>query len=894
MKKYFLFIFLFLVFILLGCEKKKFEITVHEKDNILIAPLETRTIKASFEFDMELEWTLIDNGYSPFKIDVSPDTRSAKITGVYDGEAILNISAKGYPKVKKEIKVFVNTNPEIFFTSERIIKPGEEKSIISGANPSFIKEDLQFSSSDEKLATVNSLGIVKAISPGVATIYATSKSTGVSGKVTIFVAGPYKIDIFGKSEVVVGEDNLYTSQIYDRNSNQEVEWSISDSEYGIINKEGLLRTIKSGTFKIYATSVENNKLIGELEITTVEKPSKISINLPSTIYKGDIIDLKTIVEPKIPTKDLLITSGNHFVISINEASQLVAVSWGSTVITVTSLIDGNIYATKYIKVEDSSFLNVKGDDILTIGRPSNFSAFLFENKTSDVIWEVSDESIARVDSSGKVTPIRTGSFILKAVNKLDNNIFGTKQVKVYDIPTQVSYIGATSLPKNSRTEVIIDAININGNLVDSSEFIISSSNTEVVSIETKFNKNYLYAIRDGIVTITILSNHADISITQEISVTSYNGNKDTLLVAKYVQNNQVVKYKDKTYIGGYNAFDDIVSAHYDANDGATIYVINGEYYSSNYNISKNGITLIGDNATISNPIYVDKNVKGLTIEGFKFKDKANISFSEDGGIEDFTFKNNIIYGSTFTSNTGFLSFSTYNTNVNKNFEIINNKFFINKNLINNTTGFINGGDIMNITIAGNYIEGKKSCYIDAIKLDGNYQNSSEVGSTGIVKINNNYFNNIGNIAIFINKYSASLIEINNNIFDSCGDTYHGGAIRLDSWKDSLGTKINIKYNVIKNTDATFGIRFDNSTMDKDAPWRVNIHFNKFINYKNSSNRTGQFIIGYSLSAQNLINANDNYFDSPYTDRIVNVGKFNIQFETEEDLDNYIFLESFIN
>ena len=109
------------------------------------------------------------------------------------------------------------------------------------------------------IATVTSTGIVAAISPGTATI--TASSEGRSGAATILVQAPSvsRVEVTPTSATVdVGGSFRLTATVYDSRGNvipgAVVAWASSDTRIGIVDNTGRVFGLADGTVVITATS----------------------------------------------------------------------------------------------------------------------------------------------------------------------------------------------------------------------------------------------------------------------------------------------------------------------------------------------------------------------------------------------------------------------------------------------------------------------------------------------------------------------------------------------------------------------------------------------------------------------------------------------------------------
>ncbi|MFD2530580.1 Ig-like domain-containing protein [Polaribacter marinaquae] len=138
-----------------------------------------------------------------------------------------------------------------------------------------LNKSIIWSVSNETIATISSSGLVKAITNGSLTVFATSKDNPeVSSSKDILVSGVVVPDVLVSSLTIYGSDIIngqpqnFTVEVFPANAtNQDVSWSVSDNTIATINSEGLLTPINNGVVKVIATSKDPNAVSAELEIS---------------------------------------------------------------------------------------------------------------------------------------------------------------------------------------------------------------------------------------------------------------------------------------------------------------------------------------------------------------------------------------------------------------------------------------------------------------------------------------------------------------------------------------------------------------------------------------------------------------------------------------------------
>lgn len=152
----------------------------------------------------------------------------------------------------------------------------------------------------------------------------------------------------------------------------------------------------------------------------------ISLNKDNIeINSGEIETLNAILTPSNATNNNVIWSSNNpLVATVNANGEVTAINEGTTTINATTE-DGNktaqcvvivkpIYAESISMNKSTLFLNIETTEVLTATiHPSNAT-----NK--NITWKSSNESIASVDNTGKITAIGEGTAIITATSEDGN------------------------------------------------------------------------------------------------------------------------------------------------------------------------------------------------------------------------------------------------------------------------------------------------------------------------------------------------------------------------------------------------------------------------------------------------------------------------------------------
>lgn len=161
---------------------------------------------------------------------------------------------------------------------------------------------LEWTSSNEEVATVSAKGAVKGVSVGETTITVKavdSDSISASCKVTVVI--PVKKISFTDKNVSMAVDTTWQldANITPENAtNKDIEWTSSNEKVATVNEAGIITGVSKGSAKITATAVDGGKAKGVINVKvneydmvfTSDKPQKAKYYYGSGRYtiKGKV------------------------------------------------------------------------------------------------------------------------------------------------------------------------------------------------------------------------------------------------------------------------------------------------------------------------------------------------------------------------------------------------------------------------------------------------------------------------------------------------------------------------------------------------------------------------------------------------------------------------------
>ena len=305
-------------------------------------------------------------------------------------------------------------------TSLNITSKNSINRIVATVSPSQANQNVAWSSSNGKIATVDSKGRVKAVSNGTCKITATTTdgtNRTASCDVTVdvkFVTG-ISFDFNSYTITNVNQTPVFNPNITPSDAeNKNVRWSSSNTKVATVSSSGVIKAAGNGTCKITATTTDGTNLSASFNITVNIKATKITLDktkIELTTGK-ETEKITASIEPSIANKNVKYTSSNTSIATVSSDGVVTAVGSGTCKITaaptdgskVTASCDVTVdIKTTGMKLDKTNYTFNKAETI-------KINPVITPSKASKKLtWTSSNTKVAIVSSDGKVTPVGKGT-----------------------------------------------------------------------------------------------------------------------------------------------------------------------------------------------------------------------------------------------------------------------------------------------------------------------------------------------------------------------------------------------------------------------------------------------------------------------------------------------------
>ena len=384
-----------------------------------------------------------------------------------------------------QIKVVVlATGITVDKTATTIVKGATDK-LTATLVPADANGTITWSTSDSSVATVSSDGTVTAVKNGTATV--TAKCGDLSAQTKVTVINPLKaITITGTTHSIKKGQTTQLGLTYDPADTTDsvaATWTSSNTSVATVSKTGLVTALKDGSTTIKAT-VGNVSSTYDIAVKEV-KLTGIKMEEKALIHKGDTKALTVEYTPADTTDDKTVawSSSDSTVASVDNNGIVTAVKPGSAVITAKV---GNYQATCAVTVDAPLKEIVPEKAIIDMVKKqtANIAYSVVPADTTDskdVTFTSSDETVAKVNSDGKVTAKKAGQATVTITGA--NGIKATVTVNVSEIPVNEVVLSAQDeIIEAGAKKVITATLKPENNTDDNQDVTWTTSDEKIAKV----------------------------------------------------------------------------------------------------------------------------------------------------------------------------------------------------------------------------------------------------------------------------------------------------------------------------------------------------------------------------------------------------------------------------
>lgn len=325
-------------------------------------------------------------------------------------------------------------------------------------------KNVNWYSTNTNIVTVDSNGLITAISDGNATITATTvDGSNLSATCDVVVTSiPASSISINKTILNLDVDETYqlVATITPTNATDKtIVWSSSDTTIATVSNNGLVIPNEPGDAVITASTTDGTNLSASCQVTVVKRVKEITLNESSLhLTLPETAQLTAFVSPNDATNAVLNwTSSKPSVATVDNNGFIISKSVGTTTIKATTTDGSNLSATCQVNVTKqyvNSILLNEDSLIMHIGETFQLIADVQPENASNpnLNWISNNSSVASVDNTGLITANSGGTTLILASATDGTNITSSCFIEV--VPDYYIEIDTLTHIRGSSTQIV--------------------------------------------------------------------------------------------------------------------------------------------------------------------------------------------------------------------------------------------------------------------------------------------------------------------------------------------------------------------------------------------------------------------------------------------------------
>ena len=424
---------------------------------------------------------------------------NGKVTGVKAGEATITVTTEDGGKTAtckvtvsdKEIKV---TGVKLNKSETNLLVSGNETLTATVLPEDATNQNVTWKSDKPEIATVDANGKVTAVKVGEATITVTTEDGGKTAtcKVTVSETSVAVTGVtLNKTEtsIFVGGSETLTATVAPADAtNQKVTWKSSDAAVASVDANGKVTGVKAGEATITVTTEDGGKTATckvTVKAATVAVTGVTLNKATLSLIAGASETLTATVAPADATnKKVTWKSSDAAVATVDTNGKVTAVKAGEATITVTTE-DGGKTATCKVTVKPNLVSEITLAALaIYVGESKAVTATVKPDDATNkaLTWTSSDETVATVDATGKVTGKKIGTATITATAQDGSGVSGSCTVTVLSHVKKVTVTPANLTLGQNKSYTLKATVEVFGSGTDTG-VTWTSSDTTIATVD---------------------------------------------------------------------------------------------------------------------------------------------------------------------------------------------------------------------------------------------------------------------------------------------------------------------------------------------------------------------------------------------------------------------------
>lgn len=409
--------------------------TVSVKQKAKGVKIETKDVTLNKGDTYDIKYTIdpptatdITLNWATNKASVATVSNTGRITAVGVGSCIITVTTSAGEVSYCNVTVIENASGIKLNFTEKTVYVNNSFTLRATIVPDgATNRKVTFSSSNSKIATVSTKGVVKGLKAGTAIITCSSEDGGYEARCIVTVKKLVtKVKLNYSSYILGLNKSLQLKATVTSNSatKKKVKWTSTSPGIAYVNSKGLVTGRKIGTATITAHSMDGSGIVARCKIKVVNPTSSIKLDKRNiTMITGRTTTLKATVYPSNATyKTVKWSSSNPEVVAVEYDGRLTALKPGNATIEAKSKDSGGAkkaYCVVIVKDEmpATSVIITTKNPTMVQGQSITMRRSIVPPLSTDrVTWSSDNTMILSVDmTTGKVTARSAGTATITAI-----------------------------------------------------------------------------------------------------------------------------------------------------------------------------------------------------------------------------------------------------------------------------------------------------------------------------------------------------------------------------------------------------------------------------------------------------------------------------------------------
>ena len=346
---------------------------------------------------------------------VATVTKSGEVTGLIGGTAIITCATAdgGFTSSCVLTVRETVTTIKLDFDTYNLGVEKTFKLTATVSTETATNQDVIWSSSNDKIATVNQKGKVTGISNGYVSITAMAlDGSEVETSCEVRVVTPVESITISDNYIslYIGDSETLKATISPKNATiRTVMWTSSDPSVAIVDDDGVVTALKAGEAKISAETLDNSGKKQICYVVVNDRVPSTGITLQDkkvTMVPGEERIVEIVLIPSVSTDSVTWSSDNPSIAKVDKKTgKITALATGKAYISV--MTDSGKTASIEVTVIGLSTTSI------VIEEYTNYGTLVVEGATTPVRWSI-DNTLVAVVNNGAVSSRGMGTATITA------------------------------------------------------------------------------------------------------------------------------------------------------------------------------------------------------------------------------------------------------------------------------------------------------------------------------------------------------------------------------------------------------------------------------------------------------------------------------------------------